>query len=188
MKFIFLHIIFLIHPFLFYGQSTDALDKKLGFQDIKLYINVSNYPKFTYCEECQSQVMSTENMYVKWGGTGPDYKIGNDFVNVRLVVDKKSKIILEIRIYEIPNSPTIFKSLEQLYGKGKLIQMPKQFTKGKKVEWYSWEGKKVILTYEECPASNTKASEINLKYMIPGDIREKILKPTQNINKVKGDL
>ncbi len=189
------------------AQNPNELDKKLGFQNVKLYSNFYKYYKDQFYEFDQQQerlpyskTLLIQNNFYKTNSWSPNtsrYHIGSIPVYLKLVIDNKSKVIEEIWIENIPYTPSILKTLEQLYGKGLRTFNPIPVSKGlykypiilKYETNRIWKGQKVSLQYVEFINGSTNEKEISLFYRIPGYIRTKMNSVgNQDVEKLKGDL
>lgn len=124
-----------------YSQSSEELDKRNGFKDIKLLTDVSLYPGLEFWKDDKSK----PDHAIYRSKKGSYEKIGDVEIS-KITVYTYRDLIFEIEVIATKDEK-LFRSLEKAYGK---------INSSIAASYSYWDGKKVRLNYETVGKKNLK--------------------------------
>lgn len=129
-----------------YSQSVDELDKRNGFQDIKMATNINDYPGLEYKKDVADDIFPNTRLYTTKKGFYE--KIGSLKI-YDLEVKTYNDSIYEIRVIT-EKDPNLYKGLKDIYGEPEYSY---------RAGTSQWNGSNLRLSY-----SSHSKNKMELKY------------------------
>ena len=163
-----IHIILILSFFItnVAAQSVAELDKRNGFQDIKMASAVSEYEGLEYKKDVQDKVFPQAQLYVAKKGY---YTSIGSLKIYDLEVKTYKGDIFEIRIIT-EKDPKLYKGLKQIYGE------PEYSYRAGETQWNS---KNIRLSY--IPHSKRKMEMVYFSHIVSARLKEEKKKKIEEI-------